>query len=400
MSFWAGAGAAAITGIGSMLGNASSSKQTRKNRNEQRRQFDVQMQRMNDLDIGTPWHKLGNEAQQHYYDQTQRGHDMDRESANQSLRDQYAMAKAEGATLQEFLGSPAAGGGGGGSGAASTLGNMASTQNAAASQAQTQMASQKMALDHDARQRDADRQVEMASIAQQAGSTMGNLMSQGRGQDIQMRGQDMDFTARQMEMETKKLTTQMLAEAQITSSSIQAKATVDAANIAASVGMAQLKEQTRFNDARIAEISAATAALKQDTAFKKVLHDERWARLAAEIGPDNLLSMTIAAQFPEISLEQLAQGTVPDELHGLLMKFEQALIGSKSKTRGEFEGADRMFEDVPWGGILGALGIGGAALLTRNPQLGRNALKRGVTAYRSWKDRNNRKRWSSDYNSH
>lgn len=247
-------------------------------------------------DIGIPFHKLGNQSREAIWSDVQRGQDMDtatnkirlgQQSAQQRADEvwKYNALKGEGATLQEIMGAPPAGGvssspGSGGN----VMGNQTSQMMANASQ----VAQQNMQMKWQSSENAKDRQLQLAKLAVEAGGSLGNILTERRGQDVSL-------TRTQMDNATKEITAEIAADASIKSSSITASAQIQAAKIAQSTAMAQLKEATRVNDYEVARIASQTALLDQQQAFDAVLHNERWQKIAASMGVDNFRMALVAA---------------------------------------------------------------------------------------------------------
>ena len=97
----------------------------------------------------------------------------------------------------------------------------------------------------------------------------------------------------------------------------------------------QTKEQTEKLKAEVIEI-------KQSTQFKKILHDERWPRLAATMGPDNVISaaiMTIQGLQPEEILQAPGFARVINDnkvlaLMEMMQEYKSVISREYAGTRG------------------------------------------------------------------
>lgn len=373
----------ALIGGGASLGVASigagaTSKQSRKNRNEQRRQYEKNFQYMDEMDMNKPWHKLSAEVQDQYTGLQQQGLDMQRESNNQQLIDQYQLASSAGATLQEFLGSPAPGNSVSGQSGA-TLGNMASQQNAQAAQSQMQLQSQQMQLQHDAQQRDADRQVQIMGLAAETGKSVADITS-GITKGISERELTGDIAT--LEAEVKAYTTHVLAEAGIESSEIAAAATKAAASISAAPEWAKVEEIARVNDANIDKIRADTALILQGTIHEQELHDERHYRQVQQMGPENVavgLSLKLNGVDP---VEFYTSQGLDEETAQRWADALDAVTAQGSKIYKESKGG----EEAPlWAQILGGLAVGaGAIAFTGKAKGAGTAINKGYQGAKSW----------------
>lgn len=194
------AGGSILSGI---LGNRAASGVSSGSRKADRAQRAYNQE----WDIGIPFHKLGNDSRNQIFADSQTSLDMDREHANRSIADQYAMAKGEGATLQEFLGSPVPGGAG--TGATSTMGNQASQMQASA----TQMAQQERQNRWQSSENAKNRNMQLLNTIVEAGQGLGNFLNTRRGQDVQTEG-----------IQAQERNVKITAQANIKSSEISASA--------------------------------------------------------------------------------------------------------------------------------------------------------------------------------
>ena len=330
----AGAGLA-----GGLLGNSSSNKQARKNRNEMKRQFDVQQARLDRYDIGVPWHHLGNNVKEQYFDQTQRGLDMERESQNQQLRDQYQMGQSIGLTPQEFMGSPVPGGNVS-SGTANVLGNMASAQNQSAAQAQTDMAMQQQQMQWQSQENAADRALKYAELGQEAGSTLGNVYTAMSGQKNQMEIAELQAAVNEQ-------VAQIGAAAQTYSATQLANAQVVSAQIAANQDYLELMNQVRVDDQRVIKIAAEAGLILQDADFKAVLHEERHLIRALGLTPEQAGYLAAAVQN-NVDIETLVQNPdVPENQKRNYRKFLQRMSAQKSLVYQNTVGAAEAAKNAP-----------------------------------------------------
>ena len=300
------------------------------------------------MDIGIPFHKQSWESREAQIGQMKRGLHIDNEYANKRVADLYGMAKGEGATLQEFLGSPAAGGSGSGGGASQNILGTAQSQN----QAAAQISQQESQMKFQAQQNNLDRQTSLMQTAMETGTNLSGQLTQERGQDTQM-------NIAQLEAETKELTTQILADANITSASINAQASIKVAQIGQNTELIKLYEAMRVNDATIKQVNAATAATIQTMDQAKTLFGERWVRDTMNAGPEKVLG----------SLYLILSGHDPAEIFAQIDPSDRVLVeqaldnldGATSGVRQTGEGIIKLGKDHPVvATILGMLTTGGA----------------------------------------
>ena len=69
----------------------------------------------------------------------------------------------------------------------------------------------------------------------------------------------------------------------------------------------QMQQQTKQSEAQTKSIEAATKAVNQKLEFDSELHKERWQRLAATMGPDNIIANAVAI-VNGINPSELARG--------------------------------------------------------------------------------------------
>lgn len=69
----------------------------------------------------------------------------------------------------------------------------------------------------------------------------------------------------------------------------------------------QMQQQTKQSEAQVKQIKQQTNAIKQKLKFDSELHQERWQRLAATMGPDNIISNAVAI-VNGINPAELARG--------------------------------------------------------------------------------------------
>jgi hypothetical protein len=205
----------------------------------------------------------------------------------------FQMLRDQGLTPQEIIGSPI-GGMNSGSASGQVLGNgpqhRLDTQSAAAARSQAQNAAADRAAMLQIEQMRQDTQLGSARINAAATLAASGVSSATniRGQDIQAktakRGQELDFAGRKI-----------VADASKAVASINAAASRDVARVYSDLGLKELAEKTRVNNYTISKIAADTSLALQDKRIKDIVHDERWSKLFAGMGPDNMIAAMVSA---------------------------------------------------------------------------------------------------------
>jgi len=122
----------------------------------------------------------------------------------------------------------------------------------------------------------------------------------------------------------------------------------------------QMQAQTKQAEAQTKQIQASTKAVQQKLKFDSELHKERWQKLAATMGPDNVIANAIAI-VNGINPGELAKGKQilsKDRIKTMIEAFQSY----KSISAREYAGVRESGEKVLSRAYEGALEIGQATI--------------------------------------
>jgi hypothetical protein len=89
-----------------------------------------------------------------------------------------------------------------------------------------------------------------------------------------------------------------------------------------------------------AKIKKEAAQIAQNTEFQATLHKERWSRLFATMGPDNVLA-SVMAVISGVDIQSVLQGRdVNVQSNASLQKFLEMALEQRSTMRRELEGLE------------------------------------------------------------
>jgi hypothetical protein len=272
------------------------------------------------------------------------GRERDLDFSGRHLQQAFDIGAENGLTPQELAGSPVPGGTQRSGGNAS-LGNNGAQAVASRNAAQSAALDRRTTLEVEAMR--ANTQVKTAQIGAQA-SMLGTAAQAG----VQLKGQQVDMTRAELQSETQKQVSKISAAANIKSSKIHAAAQVEATKIVANATkytadtnrlnvLGSLKLQGDVNDAQIAKMAAETALVMQDQGFKKDLHDERWSKLFASMGPENVAASALAVKYG-VPIEDVLKGqNIDEQTMQQLDQFLRHQQSSKSYLWTEIVGIDQ-----------------------------------------------------------
>lgn len=336
--------------LGNILGNRSADRRADKDRAFAQQNYDQQLSDM----LG--WHD--NHMVRHQgvgIDDINRAKDLrdsqlGLQSAFNIMGDQYGM------TPQEIAGSPVPGGTS--TSGSSTLGNNTAAAGAARAQAMEGAANRQNAL-------------KMETI-RSGTALLGKAIESGvslSGQNVQKRGQDIAMSQTQIQSETQKITSKILADASITSSAISADAMKTAAALAAEASkystdtqrlnvLGQLKISGAVSDAQIAKLSAETGSVLAELDMKRIVHDERWQKLFSSMSAENVVASALAVKNG-LDIQGVLKGEDIDP--AILDAFATEVLQRQSQIYRELEGAQGQAPNLlqGLGQVLGGSSFGG-----------------------------------------
>jgi hypothetical protein len=127
-----------------------------------------------------------------------------------------------------------------------------------------------------------------------------------------------------------------------------AQASAKAQNTSALVNL----QKVGLTKAQSAQVAAQTASILQNTEFQQILHDERWPRLFAGMGPENVVASALAS-MNGINTENLLKGfpmnvaqrkglqRFLDQFNAMRSKLRTEAIGVTDLIIEAFKGATR-----------------------------------------------------------
>jgi hypothetical protein len=121
----------------------------------------------------------------------------------------------------------------------------------------------------------------------------------------------------------------------------------------------QIAQEMSLSKAQEKKLIADTSKVEQDTRFQKVLHDERWERLFATMGKDNVMTALMAARM-QIPLQKVLQGfpkgMMPKEREAIEKAYNKLLsnesfllketVGALEIGSNFIDAAQRFFSDI------------------------------------------------------
>ena len=134
-----------------------------------------------------------------------------------------------------------------------------------------------------------------------------------------------------------------------------AEGQLDLARVNSAVDRALKVSQIAVNQQRRVQVEADTAKVLQDTRFQRILHRERWARLFASMGPENVAASVMAVLhgvntkaalqgLPLSVAEQESARAFLDEVQGFRSRFASEAQGGASVVVDILE---TLFSDEP-----------------------------------------------------
>ena len=133
--------------------------------------------------------------------------------------------------------------------------------------------------------------------------------------------------------------TETQAKATLGAAETAARASMYGADVQQSTALAQLEQRKIVDSFQVQQIAAQTDRVLQDTRFEADLHDERWERLFATMGPENVMASTMAV-LNGVDIESVLKGVEADQAtKARLRAYIRHVTGTKSHVATEMSGA-------------------------------------------------------------
>lgn len=150
-----------------------------------------------------------------------------------------------------------------------------------------------------------------------------------------------------LQSQTQLQTAKIAADAQIRAKELEVGATTRGQDLTRQSVLDQLAQTKQLTDAQSLKIRADTDLAVQEFSQKREVHNERWERLFATMGPDNVMASVFAAMH-NIPIKDILMG-VPPANRESMRQYIDAVIAARSRYRSEFLGASevsRLYQDT------------------------------------------------------
>lgn len=271
---------------------------------------------------------------------------------NQGLDNRISMLRGKhGLTPQEIMGSPASGGF---SSSGATLGQSGAQAHNAKVQSENSAKDRTAMLQAEGIRAETAISVAAINNATALGQSVIGSKAQKYTADTQAatqrRGQDVQTQVANIAAEAGKYNSRQIAAATKYAADASERATKyasDNALIASNnrtatdrmTALDQLAQKKLVDKAQIDTISAQTGLVLQDTKFKAVQHEERWAKLFSTMGAENVASSALAV-INGVDIESVLKGVEADEATKYrLKKFIFDVAAKDSNLFKQFSGA-------------------------------------------------------------